>query len=181
MRGDALPAPDCDLVQTMDDVVLLQVDQVTARFVPGAPFTRTVMLFGGEPVEVDNAISQAYIIGLEKSDALMLAAKYDDFYLCNSPGGIEAQQYILDYDLVPATCQVRDKLVTALTQFHRNNAAGGDRVSLRLEGQALRLESVTVDATGEDLTHQLSNLDYHLVTGVEQLTGQSVLSFGTSE
>lgn len=163
------------------DIVVKQVDQVTARFRVGEPYTRTVMLFGGEPTVNDNAISDVYIIGLDKEDALMLAMKYPAFHLCDSPGGQEAQKYILDYDLVPATCRVFDQIAVALRDFHRNNAAGADRVSLRFGGSALELESVVADATGEDVTDQLSHRTFHLVTSVEQLTGESVLSFGTNE
>lgn len=175
------PAEDCDLVQMDGDSLVLHEEDVTARFVVGASYTKTVMLFGGEPVEHDNAVSNVYIIGLDKMDALMLAEKYEDFYLCNSPGGEEAQNYILDYDLVPATCLVYDQIIMALRQFDTNNAAGGDRVSLRFDGAPLELDSVIVDATGEDVTEHFSDLKFHLVTAVEQLTGQSVLAFGTTQ
>jgi hypothetical protein len=58
---------------------------------------------------------------------------------------------------------------------------GGDRTSLRFEGAPLELDSVIEDATGKNVTAQVSNQDFHLVTSVEQLTGQSVVSFGTTQ
>ncbi len=183
MAADMADASDasCWPVMMDGDVVVLQEEDVTSTFRAGEPYTKTVMLFGGEPVEHDNAVSNIYIFALDKEDALTLAAKYPDFYLCSSPGGQEAQQFILSYDLVPATCQVYEQLLSALRAFNRNNATGGDRVSLQFDGAPLELESTIVDATGEDVTDQLLDRDFHLVTAVEQLTGQSVLEFGTTE
>ena len=90
------------------------------------------------------------------------------------PGGQEASKYIVPYDLVPANCEVYEQIVAALRQYDTNVTKGGDRTSLRFEGAPLELESVIADATGEDVTDQVSNQDFHLVTAVEQLTGQSV-------
>lgn len=174
-------ARGCDMVQMDGEFVVEQERDFTARFRVGEPYTKTVMLFGGEPLEDENVLSNAYILGLDKTDALMLAAMYPDFYLCSSPGGQAASEHIVPYDLVPARCQVYDQIVAALRQFHMNVAAGGDRTSIRFGGAPLQLESVIADATGEDVTDQVSNQDFHLVTSLEQLTGESVLSFGTTD
>jgi len=171
----------CDSVELDGAVVIEREQDFTARFRVGDPATTTVMLFGGEPEEDANVFSNAYILGLDKTDAQMLAERYPDFYLCSSPGGMEAADHILPYDLVPATCEVYDRIVAALRQYHRNAAAGGDRTSLRFDGAPLTVESVTENATGNDFTDQVSEQNFHLVTSVEQLTGQSVLSFGTSD
>ena len=179
-QSDGLP-PDCDLVQMDGDIVVNQVDRVTARFSVGEPYTKTVMLFGGRPLDAENSVSNVQIIGLDKEDALMLAEKYPTFYRCDSPGGVEAQQYIIDYDLVPATCRVYEQIVAALVALDRALDSGGDRVSLRFDGAPLTVESVVFDDTGEDVTDQLAGRNFHLVTRVEQLTGKSVLAFGTSE
>jgi hypothetical protein len=176
------PGSTCNFeARIEDDVLVEQVDQVTATFMIGEPYTKTVMLFGGEPWDHENAVSNVYIIGLDKEDALMLAEIYPDFYLCSSPGGMEAQKYILDYDLVPASCDVYQDIVAALQVFDRNRSTGGDRTSLRFDGAPLELESVIVDETGEDVTDQLADRNFHMVTAVEQLTGESVLNFGTSQ
>jgi hypothetical protein len=68
-----------------------------------------------------------------------------------------------------------------LQVFDRNRSTGGDRTSLRFDGAPLELESVIVDETGEDVTDQLADRNFHMVTAVEQLTGESVLNFGTSQ
>ena len=179
--GDDDSVRRCALVEIDGEFVVEHEKDFTGRFHVGAPYTKTVMLFGGEPVEDENVLSNAQIFGLDKMDAQMLAQKYPDFYLCSSAGGQEASKYIVRYDLVPATCQIYDQIVTALAQYHRNVVTGGDRTSLRLHGAPLELESVIADATGEDVTDQVSGQVFHLVTAVEQLTGQSVLSFGTSK
>lgn len=177
---DGLSAAGCDVVQLDGDLVVEHETEFTATYRIGAPYTRTIMIFGGEPVDSDNVLSNAYIIGLDKEDAQMLAVKYPDFYLCSSPGGMEASQHIVPYDLVPADCDVYSQLVEALRVFHIHDRAGGDRTSLRIEGAPLTLESVIEDATGADVTEQVHDQDFHLVYAVEQLTGESVLAFGTS-
>ena len=171
----------CDLVRMDGAFVVEQEKDFTARFRVGEPYTKTVMLFGGEPVEDENVLSNAYIFGLDKTDAMMLAERYPDFYLCSSPGGQEAAARIIPYDLVPASCEVYDQIIAALRQYNMNNASGGDRTSIRFDGAPLQLESVVADATGDDVTDQITDQDFHLVTAVEQLTGESVLSFGTTD
>lgn len=171
----------CDRVEVDGDLVVEREQDFTASYRIGEPYDKTIMLFGGEPVEDANALSNAYVIGLDKTDALQLAEKYPDFHLCSSPGGQEAAMFIAAYDLVPASCQVYDQILAALRTYTVNLAAGGDRTSLRLEGALLQLESVTEDATGQDVTEQVGDQDFHLVTAVEQLTGQSVLDFGSSD
>lgn len=172
---------NCDPVSREGDFVLEQEKDVTVRYRVGAPYSRTIMLFGGELVEEDNTLGNAYVFGLDKTDALMLAAKYPDFYLCSSPGGKEASNYIVPYDLVPASCAIYEQIIRALDTYDKSVTSGGDRTSLRLDGFQLELVSVTVDTTGEDITSQVSDQDFHLVTKVEQLTGESVLEFGTSQ
>lgn len=174
------PDPGCDMVQVNGDFVVEHETNFTARFAVGEPYTKTVMLFGGEAIEDDNVLSNAYVMGLDKEDALQLAEDYPDFYLCSSPGGQAAASMVRTYDLVPASCEVYEKLVTALRVFARNRASGGDRTSIRFEGAPLELESVVDDASGVDVTDQIHDQEFHLVTSVEQLTGESVLEFGTS-
>jgi hypothetical protein len=174
------PRRACETVEMDGEFVVEHEQDFTGRFSMGEPYTKTVMLFGGEPVQEVNVLSSAYIFGLDKVDAQMLAKKYPDFANCSSPGGQEASRYIVPYDLVPASCEVYDQIVDALRVYHENAVAGGDRTSLRFEGAPLELESVTADATGEDVTDQVKDQDFHLVTSVEQLTGQSVVSFGVN-
>lgn len=177
-QGGAEPVLDCNNVTIDDDQVIVREEDVTARFKVGALGEHTVMLFGGEAVTFDNAVSNVGLIALDQSDALMLAEKYDDFYLCSSPGGIEAQNFIIQFDLVPASCLVYNQLVRALADFARNNQAGGDRVSLSFEGAPLTLESVAFDEGGMDVTDQFEQLNFYLITKVEQITGQSLIEFG---
>lgn len=182
-RGEAIAefVRTCERVEVDGDLVVEREKDFTARFRLGEPYTKTVMLFGGEPVNDDNVLSTAYIFALDKQDALMLAQKYPDFAYCGSVGGQEAARYIAAYDLLSANCGVHDRIVTALRDYNRNVAAGGDRTSLRFEGAPLQLESVTANATGQDVTDQAHDQDFHLVTSVEQLTGQSVVEFGTTD
>ena len=139
------------------------------------------MLFGGAQVDQPNTPSRAYIFGLDKVDAQRMAMKYPDFYLCSSAGGQEAATYIEVYDIVPASCKVYQQLVTALRVYNSHVVRGGDRTSLRLEGAPLTVTSVTADASGQDVSAQVSGQHFHLVTAVQQLTGESVLDFGTTD
>ncbi len=111
----------------------------------------------------------------------MLAAKYPDFYLCSSVGGKEAAKYIIPYDLVPANCDVYQKLLNAFDVLRRNDRAGGDRTSLRIEGAPLTLESVIQNGNGVDVKSQVHDQNFQLVTDVQQLTGESLIKFGTGK
>jgi len=175
--------PACDRVEIDGDQVIEHERDLSLRYRAGEPYTKTVMLFGGGSVVDPNVPSNAYVLGLDKMDALMLAEDFPDFYLCSSPGGQAAADLLRAYDLVPADCEVFEQLVRALRRFHQNRAAGGDRTSIQFQGAPLALEAV-LDTSGNDVTDQVRDqvvdLDLHLVTSLEQLTGESVLSFGTS-
>jgi hypothetical protein len=171
----------CVEVTRTGDTVVEQLEDFTATFQVQTTYDRTVMLFGGEPVQKPNTPSRAYIYGLDKADAQMMAKKYPDFYLCSSPGGQEAATYIKVYDLVPATCEVYQQLLAAIRVFTANAQRGGDRTSLRLEGATLDVTSVLANASGEDVKAQVEGQQFHLVTKVQQLTGESVLAFGTTD
>jgi hypothetical protein len=178
------PAPvedDCTPVEVDGTAVTERLQDFTARFEVGTAYNRTVMLFGGMKVDKPNTPSRAYIYGLDKVDAQRMAEKYPDFYLCSSIGGQEAASYIRVYDIVPASCEIQKKLEAAFRQYDRNAARGGDRTSLHLEGSPLTVVSVTEDATGKDVSKQVSEQQFHLITGVQQLTGESLLKFGTTK
>ena len=171
----------CDMVVVDGNVVVEKEKDFTAHYRAGTPYTKTVMLFGGVPVDGDNKLSNANIFALDQADAQMLAAKYPDFYLCSSPGGKEAAKYIVPYDLVPATCDVYKQLLEAFDVLNRNDRAGGDRTSLRIEGAPLTLESVTQNTNGADVTGQVHDQNFQLVTAVQRLTGESLIKFGSTK
>jgi|GEM_PF-5855032 len=173
--------PGCVDVEISGDEVVEHLDDFTARFELGDPYARTLMLFGGMVVPKANTPTRAYIFGLDKMDAQMMAMKYPDFYLCSSVGGQEAATYIHVYDIVPATCKIYQQLAAAFRVYNKNAAVGGDRTAVRLEGRPLTVKSVTVNATGQDVSDQVSDQQFHLITGVQQLTGESLLNFGTTD
>jgi hypothetical protein len=176
---DPPPPTGCATVESNGDVVVEHLKDFTAQFQLGTSYNRTVMLFGGMTVQQPNTPSRAYIFGLDKVDAQKMADKYPDFYLCSSVGGQEAASYIQVYDIVPATCKIHQQLVTALRLYEKNAAAGGDRTSLRLEGAPMTVTSLTADATCEDVSKQVAGQQFHLITAVQQLTGESLFRFGT--
>lgn len=171
----------CDEVEIDGDYVIEHEEHFTARYRIGEPYTKTVLLFGGEAIEGEDTLANAYALGLDKEDALALAEQFPDFYLCSSPGGDAAASHVFPYDFVPANCEVLEQLVSALDHFRRSHAAGGDRTSIRFDGAPLHLVSVIEDAAGADVTDQVTTDDFHLITRVERLTAQSVLDFGTTE
>jgi hypothetical protein len=71
--------------------------------------------------------------------------------------------------------------MAALRLYAANSARGGDRTSLRLEGTLLNVKSVTSNATGQDVSAQVSGQQFHLITAVQQLTGESLFRFGTTD
>jgi hypothetical protein len=173
--------PGCVDVQIDGDAVVEKLQDFTARFEVGTPYTKTLMLFGGMAVLQPNTPSRAYIFGLDKVDAQKMAMKYPDFYLCSSPGGQEASEYIQVYDIVPANCKIHEQLLAALRVLAANAAKGGDRTSLRMEGKPLTVKSITDDVSGQDVSAQVSGQQFHLITAVQRLTGESLLDFGTTD
>jgi hypothetical protein len=171
----------CDDVEVDGEFVIEREERFTARYRIGERYEKTILLFGGEPIEAEDTLANAYILGLDKEDALALAEAFPDFYLCSSEGGDAAAEHVFPYDFVPANCEVLEDLVAALTQFKINHRRGGDRTSIRFEGAPLELLSVVDDASGVDVTEQVATSDFHLITSVEQLTAESVLEFGTSQ
>jgi hypothetical protein len=171
----------CDDIEVQDGFVLEREKDFTARYKIGVRYTKELMIFGGDPIEDANKLSNMYVFALDKEEALRIAVDYPDFFLCSSPGGMEASKHIVPLDLVPANCDVYEQLRTALTLFKKNEAAGGDRTSLRIEGAPLELVAVTANGSGQDVTDQVHDQDFHLVTSVEQLTGESLLDFGTTK
>lgn len=171
----------CDAIEIDGDVVTEHEANFTARYRIGQRYTKTVMLFGGEAIAAEDTLGNAYVLGLDKSDAMMLAQEYPDFHLCSSPGGDAAAAHVFPYDFVPASCDVYERLIAALDQFRLNHRAGGDRTSIRFEGAPLELIDVVQNDNGADVTDQVTTADFHLITSVEQLTGQSVLEFGTTD
>lgn len=172
-------AESCDRISMSGEGLLENEVHFTATFRLGEGYTRTVMLFGGESYEED-IIGNGYFFGLDKADAEVLAMKYPDFYLCSSPGGMEAMEHIIPYDFVPANCEIYGQIMTALADYDENVVKGGDRTSLQFDGVPLELESVIDDGSGQDVTDMVSGQSFHLITKVQQLTGESVLDFGTS-
>ncbi|MDH5676217.1 MAG: hypothetical protein OEZ06_29120 [Myxococcales bacterium] len=172
----------CNVVEIDGSQVIVREDNVVATFTKSDSIDSIVMLFGGMAVDFDDAVSTVSIMGLDQADALEAAMIYPDFYLCSSVGGddqaIEAKIHQMDF--VPASCQVHEAIVAALSQFRVNAGSGGDRTSLRLQGAMLQLDSAIVNGSGEDVTAHFAGLNFQLVTDVDQLTGQSVLEFGTA-
>lgn len=175
------PSSRCDVVTIDGDVVTEHEEHFTARYRIGERYTKTVLLFGGEPVEGSDTLSNAYILGLDKEDALALAQQFPDFYLCSSPGGDAAAEHVFPYDFVPSTCAVYEELIGALDEFKAHHRAGGDRTSIRFDGAPLELISVIDNASGVDVSDQVETHDFHFITSVERLTAESVLDFGTTE
>ena len=171
----------CVDVELDGDKLVEYLADFTAKFKVGASYDRTVMLFGGMAFQKPNTPSRANIFGLDKVDAQRIAEKYPDFYLCSSPGGQEAAAYIRVYDIVPASCQVHQQLVAALRDYDSNASRGGDRTSLRLQGAPLTVQSVVANGSGQDVADQVSDQQFHLITSVKQLTGESLLRFGTDD
>jgi hypothetical protein len=172
----------CSNIEVDGEFVIEHEANFTIRYRIGERYTKTLLLFGGDSIPEPNKLASAYVLGLDKEDALALAEAFPDFYLCGSPGGEETAELALPYDFVPASCEVYDDLMAAIRQFRTNHTAGsGDRGSIRFDGAPLEVLSVTDDASGGDATGQVKTDVFHLITRVERLTAESVLEFGTSE
>ena len=155
-----------DLTLTGNDV-LLATANLDARFSTAGSFRETYMLFGGAQIDHQDAVSKITLAGLPGDDVRRIAARYPDFYMCKSEGAPLAQRKVVQLDLIPVDGRTMRTLESALDEFNDQIGSGGDRVCVRLNGNALDLESVQVRDAGESVTQHYGRNNFYLVKSAE--------------
>lgn len=137
--------------------VVLNADQLEARFSMVGTLDESYMLFGGDTQQRPNSITHATLAGLATHQARFIAERYPDFHRCSSPGAKQAQAFTQPMSFVAADRAALDTLSEALALFEERLREDGDRTCIHVKGAPLSLDSVRVDTEGvsEDISHEV--------------------------
>jgi hypothetical protein len=164
-----------------DNEVIVRTGSMDVHLSRGKPFAQTYLIFGGMELKQDDAITKISLSGLEIPTARFIHSRYPDFYACKSPGASLAQKALRQLDIVPADPTVLGTLREALAAHQLGTQPGGKRACVRLEGEALKLESAIVRQNDLDVTNELPpqmRHAYYFVKSAEMVDAREALSEG---
>jgi len=136
--------------------VIVDADQLEARYSVVGSLHETYMLFGGDAQQRRNSITHVTAAGLPILNARSIAAVHPDFHLCKSPGAKQAMQHTQTLSFVAADRTALNTLVEALDLFEERLQSGGERTCISVTGAPISLESVKVVENGADLTRDVA-------------------------
>ena len=136
--------------------VIVNADQLEARYSVVGSLHETYMLFGGDAQQRRNSITHVTAAGLPILNARSIAAVHPDFHLCKSPGAKQAMQHTQTLSFVAADRTALNTLVEALDLFEERLQSGGERTCISVTGAPISLESVKVVENGADLTRDVA-------------------------
>lgn len=157
--------------------VIVATSTTDVHFQRVAYFSGTYMIFGGGDFSHADLIARLSISGIPLDKAISIYERYPDFYRCKSPGAALAQNSLIDLDIIPADPEVADIVKDAISQFETRFKNDGDRIFVRLEGEALEMTSAIVREWNEDVMDQYPAQmrdGYYLVTSAEVIEARVV-------
>lgn len=159
--------------------LVVQTEDLEARFDRVGTFDESYMLFGGSDGEMKNSFGNVFVSGLAVRHAALIAQRYPDFYMCKSPGAAQAQRLVEDMAWIASDGSTRGTLRKALALYQKSLRSGGEQTCLAVSGERLMLGSVKHRDQGFDLTHEvgsgLRGTDFYLVTEAELAHCKSLL------
>ena len=138
--------------------IVVDADQLEARFSMVGSLDETYMLFGGDAQQRRNSLTHVTAAGLPMIDARAIAASYPDFHMCKSPGAKPAKRATRSMSFVAADRATLDTLTEAVELFHERVRAGGERTCIRISGAPIELDSVHVVDEDMDITGDVAPL-----------------------
>jgi len=163
------------------DEVIVATGQMDVYFTRLEPFAETYMVFGGLHMPQKNAISKVSLSALSMRDARAIYATYPDFRKCKSPGAVQAQEAVLQMNIVPSDSDVLEVLKEALVEHGRSLQQGGESVCVRIQGVALEMAEAIIRGSDEDILDQLPSQlreDYYLVQSADIVDALTALGAG---
>jgi hypothetical protein len=136
--------------------VILDADQLEARYSVVGSLHESYMLFGGDVQHRRNSITHATAAGLPILNARAISAVHPDFHMCKSPGAKQAMKHTKTLSFVAADRAALNTLVDAVDLFKERLHSGGERTCNSVTGAPLSLESVKVVENGADLTRDVA-------------------------
>ena len=135
--------------------VVVETEQLEARFSRLGAVSESFMLFGGSDDRAANSLTDATLATLAIRHAQLIHQTYPDFHKCKSPGAPRAQRLTQTTSFIGADGDAESALVEAVDLHRRRVRASGDRTCLTVSGEELALDSVRGKADGTDLTGQV--------------------------
>ena len=136
--------------------VILDADQLEARYSVVGSLHESYMLFGGDVQSRRNSITHATAAGLPILNARAISAVHPDFHMCKSPGAKQAMKHTKTLSFVAADRAALNTLVDAVDLFKERLQSGGERTCISVTGAPLSLESVKVVENGADITRDVA-------------------------
>ena len=151
--------------------VILDADQLEARYSVVGSLHESYMLFGGDVQNRRNSITHATAAGLPILNARAISAVHPDFHMCKSPGAKQAMKHTKTLSFVAADRAALNTLVDAVDLFKERLQSGGERTCISVTGAPLSLESVVVVENGADITRDIAGA----INQTQLVLAQSVL------
>ncbi len=136
--------------------IILDADQLEARYSVVGSLHESYMLFGGDAQQRRNSITQATAAGLPILNARAISAVHPDFLMCKSPGAKQAMKHTKTLSFVAADRAALNTLTDAVDLFKERLQSGGERTCISVIGAPLSLESVVVVENGADITRDIA-------------------------
>ncbi len=165
IAGCSQPTPSIS-----DEEVIVPLTKMDVHFKRAGEFSDTYMVCGGGYFTHPDMINKIIICGIPIDKAISIYERYPDFDKCESPGASLAQDALLDLNIITVDSEVLNILKNALSQHEKNIKRGGDRIFVKLEGEALVMTSVIMRRFKKDVMDQFppqTRQGYYLVKSAE--------------
>jgi len=150
--------------------VIVSLTKMDVHFKRAGEFSDTYMVFGGGYFSQTDVIHKISISGIPIDKAISIYERYPDFDKCKSPGAALAQNALLHLNIIPVDSEVLNMLKNVISQHEKNLKSDGDRIFVKLEGEALVMTSVIMRKFNKDVMDQLPSQmrrGYYLVKSAE--------------
>ena len=140
---------------TSGEEVIVSLKNFDIHFERSGDFSETYMVFGGSDLSQEDMIEKISIYGIPMDKAISIYERYPDFHKCKSPGAAVAQNALVDLHIIPADSGVLNILKNMISQYEKNLKNDGNRVSVKLEGEVLKMTRGIMRKVNGDVTDQL--------------------------
>lgn len=156
IAGCSQPSQSTQLTQpTSGEEVIVALTNLDIHFERSGSFSETYMVFGGSDLSEEDMIEKISIYGIPMDKAISIYERYPDFHKCNSPGAALAKNELVDLHIIPADSEVLNILKNTISQYEKNLKNDGDRISVKLEGEVLKMTKGIMRKVNGDVTDQL--------------------------
>ncbi len=140
---------------TSGEEIIVSLTNLDIHFERSGSFSETYTVFGGSDLSKENMIEKISIYGIPMDKAISIYERYPDFHKCSSPGAALAKNELVDLHIIPVDSEVLNILKNTISQYEKNLNNDGDRISVKLEGEVLKMTKGIMRKVNGDVTDQL--------------------------